>query len=110
MVFSLYSAPTAAEYRVFVLKIQMPGEEGGKLIKSTLDPEQYRGYYPVPDGATVTYVETWRCFGRTGLQPMCDNPKAAANTEPEAQTGKAPSETPKKGPERTPAATKDSAT
>jgi hypothetical protein len=109
LAFGLISASSAAEYRVFLLKIQMPGQDGGKLIQSTLDPEQYRGYYPLPDGATVTYVQTWRCWGRTGLRPLCKNPKEMASESdtatPPVPPPATPSETPKKGLERSPAST-----
>lgn len=82
-----------AEYRVFLLKIakvssdpQKPSQDF-RLVESTLDPEQYRYYYTVAADEQVTYIDTWRCYGRTGdFQPLCPNPKgqipATANPAP----------------------------
>ncbi len=78
----LFSSPFSAqaEYRVFLLKISKknsdpknPGTD--KFLESTLDPEQYRGYFNVPEDEYVTYTDTWRCYGRTSNQPLCPNPK-----------------------------------
>jgi hypothetical protein len=91
-----------AEYRVFVLKIakRSPAssfakatadkspplqEQDYRLVQSTLDPEQYRGYYPVGLDEDITYIDTWRCYGRTdNFKDLCPNPKAqnAAKVEP----------------------------
>lgn len=102
-IFSLHSV-ARAEYRVFVLKIskkptttanantqepdRSPANAGGptenatedlpafRLVTSTLDPEQYRYYYPVAPDEQITYIDTWRCYGRTdNFQPFCPNPK-----------------------------------
>jgi len=77
-----------AEYRVFILKISKkpPAANAGveanadlpafRLVTSTLDPEQYRYYYPVAPDEEITYIDTWRCYGRTdNFQPFCPNPK-----------------------------------
>lgn len=88
-----------AEYRVFVLKISKKttavtnssanagpatteqnadpeAPPAFRLVTSTLDPEQYRYYYPVAPDEEVTYIDTWRCYGRTdNFQPFCPNPK-----------------------------------
>ena len=75
----------SAEYRVFVLKIGKRGGTDSRLVTSTLDPEQYRGFYPVGLDEDITYIQTWRCFGRTGdFEDFCPNPKAqnAAPTAP----------------------------
>lgn len=46
-----------------------------KQILSTLDPEQYRSLYPLSQDEKITYVQTWRCFGRTdSFTPICDKP------------------------------------
>lgn len=76
-----------AEYRVFLLKIAKKnptpeGQESFKLVQSTLDPVQYPYYYPVQPDEVVTYIDTWRCFGRTSdFKELCPNPK---NTPPQA--------------------------
>ncbi|WP_413584768.1 hypothetical protein [Bdellovibrio sp. HCB274] len=94
----LLPALSQAEYRVFVLKIsKSPSasaeatagqaaaaeeEQGFRLVESTLDPEQYRAFYPVAADETVTYIDTWRCYGRTGgMQPHCPNPKGQIPSE-----------------------------
>jgi hypothetical protein len=77
-----------AEYRVFVLKISKrapagtaapasaEGGQGFRLVESTLDPEQYKGFYPIAPDEDITYIDTWRCYGRTGdFAPLCPNPK-----------------------------------
>lgn len=83
-----------AEYRVFVLKItkkappteQLPQKQQPatdfRLVESTLDPEQYRFYYPVAADEEITYIDTWRCYGRTdNFKPHCPNPKGQIPTE-----------------------------
>lgn len=70
-----------AEYRVFVLKIMKKSADPAmaqdfRLVESTLDPIQYRYFYPVAADEVITYTDTWRCYGRTGgFQPHCPNPK-----------------------------------
>ncbi len=78
----LIPSPAAfAEYRAFVLQIKSPDGTVTREFPSTLDPDQYRGYYPVQANERISYVETWRCPGRTGdFQPICPNPRAALVT------------------------------
>lgn len=70
-----------AEYRVFVLRIAKKSVDPTvpadfRLVESTLDPDQYRGYYHVAPDEEITYIETWRCYGRTDdFKPLCPNPK-----------------------------------
>lgn len=93
-----FSTPTLvqADYRVFLLritKIKKPAspkdsnavddantkeEATFREELSTLDPQQYRGYFPVAADEVVTYTATWRCHGRTNGQDLCPNPKAVA--------------------------------
>jgi hypothetical protein len=78
-----------AEYRVFLLKIakksadpKIPSTDY-RLVESNLDPEQYRGYYPVAADEVVSYTDTWRCLGRTdGFKPFCPNPKGQNDRKP----------------------------
>jgi hypothetical protein len=78
--FLLISASAWAEYRVFLLKItKAPAASGQpeqiRYVESTLDPEQYPRYYTVYPDETVSYEETWRCFGNTSYnKPFCPNP------------------------------------
>ena len=96
----LLSNSAHAEYRVFVLKIAKrapassakasadkspPVSQDYRLVQSSLDPEQYRGFYPVGLDEDITYIDTWRCYGRTdNFKDFCPNPKAqnAALTAP----------------------------
>lgn len=88
--FVLLPAFAQAEYRVFVLKItkksadpQAAQTQDFRLVESTLDHVQYRYYYPVAADEEVTYIDTWRCYGRTGdFQPHCPNPKGQIPAEP----------------------------
>lgn len=71
------SSIAQAEYRVFELVIlnQSTGQERVEI--STLDPKQYRTYYPVKLDETVTYRATWRCRGNTSRRPVCSKPEGA---------------------------------
>ena len=85
-----------AEYRVFVLKISKPHTDKTKppierTQLSTLDPDQYRGYYPVESNEQIEYVDTWRCTGRTGdYQDYCPKPLAGSTTSPSSQKAQIP--------------------
>lgn len=85
----LMPALVQAEYRVFVLKISKKSSadpqaaQDFRLVESTLDHIQYRYYYPVAADEEVTYIDTWRCYGRTSdFQPHCPNPKGQIPAEP----------------------------
>ena len=66
-----------AEYRAFELVIQNPTTGQERIVTSTLDPSQYRGYYAVQPGEIVMYRATWRCRGNTSeFKAICPNPKA----------------------------------
>jgi len=95
-IFLLSFVQTQAEYRVFLLKITKtpsppPAEATpvaansevalppsvDKIFESNLDPEQYPLYFPLEKDETISYIDTWRCYGRTGSGlPYCPNPKA----------------------------------
>ncbi len=84
------------EYRAFLLQIKAKTGEPIRNFPSTLDPEQYRGYFPLAADEKIEYVETWMCRGRTGsLQKICDNPKALPKLPDGAQ---APSRSPASPP------------
>lgn len=47
-----------------------------RIIESTLDPNQYPGYYPLAPDESLEMITTWRCFGRTDSgRAFCPNPK-----------------------------------
>lgn len=74
-----------AEYRVFTLHIINKSTQMTKQIETTLDPEQYIGFYPLKNDEEISYIETWRCLGRTDFfKSHCDNPRlnTTANQNP----------------------------
>ena len=80
----LSGSASFAEYRVFVLKIAKTPSDTQEpasftLVESTLDPDQYRGYHSVQANETVTYIDTWRCYGRTNGLALCPNPRNPAS-------------------------------
>jgi hypothetical protein len=65
-----------AEYRAFELVITDPTTGQERVVKSNLDPLQYRHYYPIKAEEQITYRATWMCRGNTsGGKPICPNPK-----------------------------------
>ncbi len=100
----LFTYSAQAEYRVFLLRISkiptsppIPSSPENnsdtnstttgrspaaapldfRLVESTLDPVQYRGYYLVGSDEKVEYIDTWMCKGRTDqFASLCPNPKA----------------------------------
>ncbi len=54
-----------AEYRAFELVITDSTSGQERVVLSTLDPNQYRGYYPAKPGEKITYRQSWRCKGNT---------------------------------------------
>lgn len=64
-----------AEYRVFKLKITDTRKGTSREILSTLDPQQYVGYYPLGWYETVMIVDHWMCWKRAdGYKPLCTRP------------------------------------
>jgi len=81
----LLSSSASAEYRLFLLEFKNEANELVRTEKSTLDPDQYRGYYNVPPTLSVTYTQTWMCFGNTSHQDYCKSPQELANEKTETQ-------------------------
>ncbi|MBL7555609.1 MAG: hypothetical protein JNM24_07285 [Bdellovibrionaceae bacterium] len=82
--FLLVNQSLWAEYRVFELEItayEEAEEIGKRVVVSTLDPEQYRGYHSVQPNEKIRYISTWRCRGRTAGKDYCPNPKAKTDAE-----------------------------
>lgn len=79
----IFSSASFAEYRVFLLKFEKKSIQPGvppqvRFLESTLDPEQYPRYFTVSKDETISYQDTWRCFGRTdNMKPFCPNPKSS---------------------------------
>lgn len=75
-----------AEYRMFTLRITNTQTQDVRLVNSTLDPIQYRTYYPVKAEEQIVYTDTWRCYGRTDdFKPPCPSPRAPAEAPAEQQ-------------------------
>lgn len=72
-----------AEYRVFTLHIENNKNQTVRQVETTLDPEQFIDFYPLKPDEKISYVETWRCQGRTDFfKPHCDNPRLNISLEP----------------------------
>lgn len=72
-----------SEYRVFDLLIENPSTQSSRHHISTLDPDQYPGYYPVNSGERVTYVQTWKCKGNTSeFRAICPPSSSAGPASP----------------------------
>ena len=72
-----------AEYRAFRLHLVNEKSHVTKQILTTLDPDQYKTQFPLSLTEKITYVETWRCLGRTDFfQPICDKPDKNLVREP----------------------------
>ena len=102
----LFSVSAFAEYRAFRLKISKkpptvetaagalgetaaPAVDAGasREVISNLDPDQYRGYYPVKDDEVITYTETWMCPGRTShFKETCPAPERTPASAPSPET------------------------
>jgi hypothetical protein len=84
--------PLQAEYRAYQLLIQNQTTGTEKTVLSTLDHLQYPGYYPVAADERVSYVTSWRCYGRTGnFRRICPNPNAeGAEPKPNSAADRTP--------------------
>jgi hypothetical protein len=73
-----FSISAQAEYRSFLLQITSADGKEVKEVKSTLDPDQYRGYHPTQAGDKIVYLETWKCKGNTANVSLCKSPRELA--------------------------------
>lgn len=72
-----------AEYRAFELVIKNPTTGQERVVVSTLDPRQYRHYYPMRYEEQVSYRATWKCRGNTsGHKPVCPKPEKGSGPAP----------------------------
>lgn len=70
------SITAGAEYRVFTLHIKNKKNQNVKQVETTLDPLQYASIYPLKSEEEISYIETWRCQGRTDFfKSHCNNPR-----------------------------------
>lgn len=77
LVVSYFAVSAFAEYRAFELRIEkIENPEEFRTFVSSLDPQQYRGYFPVKPDERIYYTSSWMCRGRTGgFRKACENPK-----------------------------------
>lgn len=79
----LFIQVAQAEYRAFRLHLVNNKTNVTKQILTTLDPDQYRTQFPISTDENLSYVETWKCLGRTDfLKPICDKPDKNPVREP----------------------------
>ena len=73
---TLTSLCAQADYRVFKLQFTNKSTKAIRTMESTLDPVQYKSVFGDSKDETLTYVQTWRCWGRTdGFKPHCQSPE-----------------------------------
>lgn len=76
LAFLFLSISANAEYRVFTLHIINKKSQATKQVETTLDPLQYSSLFPLKAEEEISYIETWRCAGRTDFfKSHCDNPR-----------------------------------
>ncbi|WP_164848426.1 hypothetical protein [Halobacteriovorax sp. HLS] len=69
-----------AEYRVYQYyvksRIQLPVDNKGYLVTSTLDPVSYLSYHGGNSSIRVDMLRSWMCKGHTGnFQTPCNGPE-----------------------------------
>jgi hypothetical protein len=80
----LFSQIVHAEYRAFELVIVSSTTGQERVVISTLDPRQYRKYYPVNYDDQITYRDTWMCKGNTSShKPVCAKPAEGSGPIPD---------------------------
>jgi hypothetical protein len=92
--FVLFFALTAkTEYRVFSIVITNEKTQVTRQIETTVDPDQYAYLYPLNRDEKITYVDTWRCFGRTDyFKNHCAKPTTVTKLDqkPAVDTSQSP--------------------
>jgi hypothetical protein len=75
------SLPAFAEYRAYELVItnSVTGQE--KVVLSSLDPDQYRGYHPLSPNEAIAYRDTWMCRGNTSEKAICPKPEKGRDSK-----------------------------
>ena len=99
VLFTLLASITAqAEYRVFMLLLSNTKAASAKQIQTTLDPDQYRTLFPLNEGESLTYVDTWMCTGRTDFfKTHCEKPEKVQ--PPAASLDRSPASTTSQSPD-----------
>lgn len=89
----LQTALAQAEYRVFSIVISNEKTQVTRQIETTLDPEQFAYLYPLSQGERISYVDTWKCLGRTDFfKSHCAKPETVSQLDqkPAADTSQSP--------------------
>lgn len=72
----IFCQSSLAEYRVFTLHITNTKSRVVRLVDTTLDPLQYTSVYTLQNNEQISYIETWKCNGRTDFfKAHCANPR-----------------------------------
>jgi hypothetical protein len=82
IIFLCLTSTAHAEYRVYLLSIgSANGPKTGKSreVTTTLDDQQYVGYFPLKLGETIVIADSWMCWQRSDLsqdpeQKYCPKP------------------------------------
>jgi hypothetical protein len=78
-----FSIHSHAEYRAFLLTFKNDKGETVRTVKSTLDPIQYQDFFIVPQGQSLTYTDTWMCYGPTmDFKDICPSPNGQNSPTP----------------------------
>lgn len=79
----LLAFSTHAEYRAFELVIANSSSGQERVVISTLNPREYRMYYPSRWEDQISYRATWMCKGNTSShKPVCPKPEPNVNMKP----------------------------
>ncbi len=93
----LWSICSRAEYRAFQLDIENSKTNQNRSIASTLDPDQYPGYFPLANNEVISYSATWMCYGNTSyIDQICLNPRP--NNRPKIDPAKTDKNLPQNKP------------
>ena len=86
MVF-LFSTSALAEYRAYRLILLNTETGDEKVVLSTFDHIQYKGYYYLGSNIQVLYDTSWMCWGNTSYhKPICPQPEDEEETGPTANS------------------------
>jgi hypothetical protein len=75
-----------AEYRAYELIVENTVTQTSYTLISTLDPQQYIGYYPLYKNEVLHMGRTWTCWGNTAnFKPICPPSSFSGSTAAGAQ-------------------------
>lgn len=62
-------------------KVDTPKKPKSRLVTTSLDPLQYKKYYPLQDNESLKLVDTWMCRGPTNMREPCASPRTRPKTQ-----------------------------